>query len=97
MAQVIRAKYDQTAELLLELSAPDFTSLTSDATVTIDTDSTGTVTLTQIKNGRAILTLMLTPTNPRVVDSPGAPTYFEKLATEVKAKGVDAVLEGYLG
>jgi len=91
------AEYDETAELLFELSAPDYTPLTTDTTVTIDTDATGKVTLTQFKNGKAILSLMLTPTNPRVVDSPGAPTYFEKLATEVKAKGVDAVLEGYLG
>jgi hypothetical protein len=90
-------EYDETAKLLYELSFSESTSMTDDARVTLDTDANGVVTLTQFKGGEPMVTLTLTPTTPRVVEAPGAPTYFERIAEAAKAGGVDAVLEDILG
>jgi hypothetical protein len=85
-------KRNTIAERLTDVSVPTFEGLTRDTVVTISKNADGGFTLTQTKEAKQIVELTFTPSPDRAVDPIGAPTYFERIAEDVRSDGLDRVL-----
>jgi hypothetical protein len=85
-------KRDETIEQLLEVSTPSFELLIQDSVVTILEDDKGGFTISQLKKGQPMVELVFTPAAERAITPIDAPNYFEKVAKDVQANGLEKVL-----
>jgi hypothetical protein len=85
-------KRDETIERLLDISTPSFELMIQDSVVTILEDDKGGFTISQLKKGQPMVEFVFTPAAERVITPIDAPTYFEKVAKDVQATGLEKVL-----
>jgi hypothetical protein len=85
-------KRDETIERLLDISIPSFELMIQDSVVTIVKDDKGGFVISQLKNGQPMVEFVFTPAAERDITPIDAPTYFEKVAKDVQANGLEKVL-----
>lgn len=85
-------KRDETIERLLEISIPSYETMIQDSVVTILEDDKGGFTISQLKKGQPMVEFVFTPAAERAITPIDAPTYFEKVAKDVQANGLEKVL-----